>query len=271
MSGPRFYAQHGEDVVAWHALGESPGPRFFVEVGVIDGRRYSNTLAFEERGWRGVCVEAHPDYVELARRNRAASTVVHAAAGNRSAAAVPFHAEPRGALSSLEPRDPRLMAEKYGGFFQGFRVVDVPLRTLDAILEEAGAPTGIELVSIDVEGTELAVLEGFDLSRWRPRVVIAEANDPTRATALRAHLEAAGYSLARVMGGANLFFAATRVDCEALRRAAVDRPYVHTSHPLDGGSDERVVPAAARRGGRLRRLVSALTRATGRSPSRAAG
>ncbi len=255
---PRFYAQHGEDVVAWHALGASAAPRFFVEVGVIDGRRFSNTLAFEERGFRGVCVEAHPDWVDEARRNRPGSAVVHAAVGERSAPSAPFHAEPRGALSSLEPRDPAELRARYGAFFSGYRVVDVPLRTLDEILAGAGAPVGIELVSIDVEGGELAALRGFDLARWRPRVVIAEANDAASATALEAHLRGAGYALARVMGGANHFFAASEADAAALREARVDRSYVHTRHPLDGDGPDAWVHPAPPAGGALRRLARAL-------------
>jgi len=263
MSAPRFYAQHGEDVVLWHALEASDAPRFFVEVGVIDGRRYSNTLAFEERGWRGVCVEAHPDYVELARRNRPASRVVHAAASDHEAASAPFHAEPRGALSSLASRDEAVMRAKYGAFFSGFTTVDVPLRTLDSILRDADAPTDLELVSIDVEGSELAVLAGFDLARWRPRVVIAEANDAPSAASLCTAMSAAGYTLARVIGGANHLFAKSRADLRALRDAHVDCAYVHTRHPIDGaGPDHHVVPDPPRTG-TLRRLARAFARSSG--------
>jgi FkbM family methyltransferase len=263
MNAPRFYAQHGEDVVLWHALGRSEAPRFFVEVGVIDGRRYSNTLAFEERGWRGVCVEAHPDYVELARRNRPASRVVHAAACDREAESAPFHAEPRGALSSLAPRDESLMREKYGAWFAGFTTVEVPLRTLDRILREADAPTGLELVSIDVEGSELAVLAGFDLARWRPRVVIAEANDAESAAALCSFMGAAGYELARAIGGANHLFARSLVDVRALRDARIDSPYVHTRHPIDGAGPDQWVTAQEPRPGALRRLARAFARTSG--------
>jgi FkbM family methyltransferase len=263
MNAPRFYAQHGEDVVLWHVLGRSDAPRFFVEVGVIDGRRFSNTLAFEERGWRGVCVEAHPDYVELARHNRPASHVVHAAACDREAESAPFHAEPRGALSSLAPRDEAVMREKYGAWFSGFTTIEVPLRTLDQILRDADAPTGIELVSIDVEGSELAVLAGFDLAWWSPRVVIAEANDAPSAASLCASMDTAGYQLARVIGGANHLFARSRSDVRALRDARVDCPYVHTRHPIDGaGADEWVAPQEPRPGA-LRRLARAFARTGG--------
>jgi FkbM family methyltransferase len=50
----------------------------------------------------------------------------------------------------------------------------VVVRTLDDILSEARAPTPIDLLSVDVEGHEIEVLEGFDFERWRPRLVLIE-------------------------------------------------------------------------------------------------
>ncbi len=38
-------------------------------------------------------------------------------------------------------------------------VIVVPTRTLDSILEEAAAPVPIDLLSIDVEGHEIEVLQ----------------------------------------------------------------------------------------------------------------
>jgi hypothetical protein len=51
--------------------------------------------------------------------------------------------------------------------------IKVPARTLDDILAEANAQS-IDFVSIDVEGHELDVLDGFNLSRWRPRLILIE-------------------------------------------------------------------------------------------------
>ena len=52
--------------------------------------------------------------------------------------------------------------------------IDVPVRALDDILVEAGAPAQFEFLSIDVEGHELEVLSGFNLARWRPRLILIE-------------------------------------------------------------------------------------------------
>ena len=75
-----YYSQHGEDFLLDRLLSDKKRG-FFVEVGCIDGRRFSNTLIFEERGWRGLCVEAHTGYIELLRQNRPNSIVCHCAAG----------------------------------------------------------------------------------------------------------------------------------------------------------------------------------------------
>ena len=54
------------------------------------------------------------------------------------------------------------------------QVIEVPMRALDDILVEARAPVQFDFLSIDVEGHELEVLSGFDLVRWRPRLILIE-------------------------------------------------------------------------------------------------
>jgi len=257
-----FYSQYGEDIVALKAMGRVRGPRYFVEVGVIDGVRLSNTLALERRGWRGLLVEAHPGFVGLVRANRPGSTVVHAAAADVTGRTMPFHADPRGDLSSLVPRDDAEMRRRFGRWFRGYEVVEVPVRTLDDMLEEANAPAGMEVVSIDIEGGELAALRGFDLGRWRPRMLILEADDADALAALSAHLRPRGYRLARRIG-VNALFTRGWLDRWRVRLAKVDQPVVHTANPMDRDAhDALVMPAAFEtRGAYARRLAGTLRRA----------
>jgi hypothetical protein len=57
----------------------------------------------------------------------------------------------------------------------------VNLRTLDYCIEEweslygSSIPT-IDFISIDTEGTEMDVLTGFDILKWKPRLVAIENN-----------------------------------------------------------------------------------------------
>jgi hypothetical protein len=49
-------------------------------------------------------------------------------------------------------------------------VINVPTRTQDSILTEAGSRRGFDFLSIDVEG-HVKVLPGFDVGRRRPRLI----------------------------------------------------------------------------------------------------
>ena len=236
---PTFYAQHGEDVLAWKVFRNSRGPRFFLEVGIIDGLRFSNTYALEQRGWRGVCVEAHPTYAPIAMRNRPGSVVVHAAAGDQPGV-LPFYADPRGDLSSLVKRDEDTMKARFGHWYRGFQVVEVPVLTLDEVLREADAPRNMEVVSIDIEGAEVAALRGFALAYWRPRVLILETDDAEARARLDAELIPRGYRFARQVG-VNAFYARSRLDAWRLRLTRIDRQVFHPAHPNEPEYGDRVV------------------------------
>lgn len=231
-SHPPFYSQHGEDIIVWKVMSGSRGPQYTVEVGMIDGQRFSNTLAFEKRGWSGLCVEAHPGYVDMVRKNRPGSTVIHAAAADVGGKTMPFHADPRGDLSSLVPRDEAEMKERFGHWFQGYEVVDVPVRTLDDMLYEAQAPRQMELVSIDIEGGEAAALRGMDLRYWQPRILLIEVSDPLTKANLDTQLGESGYQCARVVG-VNGMYTRTAFDAWRVRLARVDDLVLHTAHPGD--------------------------------------
>lgn len=160
---PNYYSQHGEDSLLFEVFADSvPGGRgYFVEVGALDGRCLSNTLCFEELGWRGLCIEAHGDYFELLQRNRPHSTCVHAAVSSSDQASCEFFANHRGALSTLDPSTEGYFREHYAPWFGGFEVQHVRRARLSTLLNEVQAPARFEFLSIDVEGHELEVLAGI--------------------------------------------------------------------------------------------------------------
>lgn len=252
MSNPTYYSQNGEDCLL-HALFADQTDGFFVEVGCIDGRRFSNTLAFEERGWHGICIEAHGDYIELLRANRPGSTVIHCAVGASDRDEVPFYANNRGSLSTLDSTKEEEFRRRYSRFFNGFNVQRVAMRRLDTLFRQCGV-TRLDLLSIDTEGTEAEVLRGLDLPRWRPRVLVIEADTPRDEELLDAILLPAGYHKSVRFAG-NLFYLLEAGMVESVRRFTFSGTLRHTRHPLDEGGDREVAftyptPATAPEGGK---------------------
>jgi hypothetical protein len=74
-------------------------------------------------------------------------------------------------------------------------VIQVPIRTLDSVLTEAGAPAQFDFLSIDVEGHEIEVLRGFDAARWQPRLILLE--DHVGDLSKHNYLRNAGYRIVR--------------------------------------------------------------------------
>jgi FkbM family methyltransferase len=160
---------------------------YFVEVGANRPREESQTWHLEQLGWTGILIEPQPNLADELRMARTAA-VFAVACSSRKNAGRPMHLYVAGALSSLD-------RDRMAPGARPERVIEVPVRTLDEILTEAGAPPGFEFLSIDVEGHEREVLDGFDLARWRPRLVLLE--DHVGNLEKHRFLKAAGYRLIR--------------------------------------------------------------------------
>ncbi len=193
------HAPEGEDVFLWTLLGPKPTGRF-IEVGAFDGVRHSVSYLFESVGWTGVLIEGVPELAEAARAARPGSHVVHAALSKRGSTGTTTFGVLRkgGEVKS----DSSLAAASAGK--RGLEAVEVPLRTMDDVLDEAGAGAGtgepFDFALIDVEGGEADLLDGFDLSRWRVRVIVIEDLTGGADATVRGLLEGAGYERAARLG-----------------------------------------------------------------------
>lgn len=160
---------------------------FFIEVGAADPYSESQSLQFEEVGWKGVLIEPLPEFAIELRRERTAQ-VFNVACSSPSNAGKKMQLHAAGMLSSL---DRSLMAP--GAAVE--RIVDVPVKTLDQILIEANARAPIDFMSVDVEGHEIEVLRGMDFARWQPRLVLVE--DHVRNLLVVRYMRSVGYRLLR--------------------------------------------------------------------------
>lgn len=231
----KYYSQNGEDFLLWEVF-ERKSAGFFVDVGAFDGVHLSNTYSFEQQGWQGICVEPHPKYYEYCKQARLNSTCLNlACVADDTIEKIEFFAEELGLLSGIYAReeDVRDRYKRRKIEFSGFNKVSVPAMTLTSLLEKQVAPQiQIDFISIDVEGAEMDVLRGLDLSRFRPRVLIIEASSAGAKKMLDTHLAAGnGYAFARTLGENN-FYARDPDDIEKLRQTVVKCEIESNLHPL---------------------------------------
>lgn len=212
-----FRAQHGEDRWLDDFFGHTRRG-FFVEVGAYDGVNLSNTYHFEQLGWTGILVEPDPKKAANCRASRPGSkTCECAAVGSPEVSEITFfQVEDGGVFSTTKLTDDH--ARRITNMGLAPAPMRVAAKTLDAILEEAGAPA-VDFVSIDVEGAELEVLGGFDIRRWRPAVVVIESNTKFRLPAVRDYFVSHGYAFHHSIDVNDFYL---RVDSGIVPVAAID-------------------------------------------------
>ena len=228
MKLPCSYAQNFEDVVLWRALKEvSRGT--YIDVGAADPIVDSVTMLFYEQGWRGLNIEPVPSLAAALQEARPRDTTIAAAAGADHGFARLFASASTG-NSTLVPE----LADDAAARGVEFTEITVPVEPLDDLIEHAGIGSGpIHFCKIDVEGAETQVLDGFDLARWQPWIVLIEATKPNRPEpsheGWEPRLLKAGYQLC-LFDGLNRFYlhedhAELAVDL-SYPASAFDEPFV---------------------------------------------
>lgn len=165
----RFHSQNFEDVLLARCFEAEPRG-YYVDVGAEDPDIGSVTRSFYERGWRGLNVEPVPEFHRRLQQRRPRDLNLAVAASNRDGLELELRVVAGTGLSSLEA--PPAEAEAKGG-----ERIRVRTARLDTLLAWAQLPR-IDFLKIDVEGHERAVLEGLDLNRHRPRLIVIETTDP---------------------------------------------------------------------------------------------
>jgi FkbM family methyltransferase len=255
----RFYSQHGEDYLLWEFF-KNKASGYYLDIGAFDGRYLSNTYSFYDAGWRGICVDANPENFKRCAELRAEEMVVHSVCCNTDGENVDFLCEPSGLYSSKdlgqEKKDDVFSRLEKNSLPNELTQIKVPTTTLNSLLSKNLPPnTTIDFISIDVEGAEMEVLNGFDIDKWQPTVIIVEANDEQSKELIIAKLALHAFALGRILG-VNLIFVQGRENLLLIRniniKCAIEKvlhpkgkdytyPQYLSGHIIDSEKDQRLI------------------------------
>lgn len=167
----------GEDALLWYYLTEVLSFRqkgFYVDVGCNDPVQHSNTYRLYQLGWRGIAIDADQDLVERYAKVRPRDVAVTALVSDVEKE-MKFHVF-EGTEGSTADEQSASTLSKTKKIKETRKLRST---TLTAILERFNCPEEFQLLKIDVEGYDEAVLRSVDLRRYRPRIVFIEIHNQT--------------------------------------------------------------------------------------------
>lgn len=192
------FSQFGEDAFLNSILRNQHGR--YVDVGSGHPIRGSNTYALYESGWRGVLIDPLPANVTLSRALRPCDTVIEACCGSEHGFSC-FYAVDTYEFSS---RDSTRFTDM---IHQGeVEILNVEVITL-ASLNLTARPQENVVLSIDVEGDEMEVLEGMDWAAFTPGIIVIEehAGPLAKASPIYEYLLRRSYKLVAVLGISSIY------------------------------------------------------------------
>jgi FkbM family methyltransferase len=143
----------------------------YLDIGAHHPRRLSNTYLFYTLGGSGVLVEPNPCWTSLIAQVRPRDFCLNVGLAGHARSGVPFYVMKSDTLCTFSKQEAERMVSECGEEISEVQNLDVlaPETVLSAHFSE-----GLNLVSMDVEGLELEILEAFDLQRYRPEVFCIE-------------------------------------------------------------------------------------------------
>lgn len=151
----------------------------FLDIGAYEPINISNSYHFEQNNWNVYCFEANTLLIDQLKQQR--KNVFNYAIYNENKDNVEFNVVVAGygggsgmaGISSIE------LSEQYmSRFYHNEEIIkiNVQQKTLNYLLENVIKldTNYIDIISLDVEGGELKVLQGLDLDKYKVKVFVIE-------------------------------------------------------------------------------------------------
>jgi FkbM family methyltransferase len=166
------YSQEGEDVLLDRIIGNIKYSGSFVDIGAFHPIKFSNTYKFYRAGWRGINVEATPGRIAQFRKLRPQDINLEMPVSDKEES-MPFYIFNYPELNTFSEAHVKEWDGK--GNVRLVETVQLKAVTISKILQQyLPNKTSFDLLSIDVEGMDLRILQTIDFNTYRFKYIIAE-------------------------------------------------------------------------------------------------
>lgn len=187
INAARSHSQLFQDLwVLWRCQEKRGG--YFVEFGAANGKSLSNTYLLEkDYQWNGILAEPNPSFHASIRANRNCH-VTDQCVFSKSGEKIKFHCDEYGELSTLSHLS---TSDSHKRNLR--QEIEVETISLNDLLLKFEAPSDIDYISIDTEGSEYDIVSNFDFRKYRVHSFTIEHNGTAAREKIHSVMTANGY------------------------------------------------------------------------------
>ena len=144
----------------------------YIDVGCQHPIKNNNTYLLYKKGWKGIKVDLDKDNIKLFNSARPEDYNVNKALSSEIKNVELYFYHKRSPINTIDKKTSEFQKAKVSS------IRNITTDTLNNIISNTKyKDCCIDLLSIDVEGHELQVLKGFNLTKYRPKVIVVEYLD----------------------------------------------------------------------------------------------
>lgn len=167
----KSYSQCGEDLIIRHIFDalRIPAPTY-LDIGAHHPSLINNTRIFYENGSHGVNVEPDPSLIEAFQKQRPRDINLNIGIAEKKGE-LPFYIMSTRTLNTFSEEQAK--SAEHEGKIKIEQVVNIPVLNVNDVIRN-NFQESPDLISLDVEGLDLAILRSLDFSLYRPKVICVE-------------------------------------------------------------------------------------------------
>jgi len=171
ISKKKYYSFSGVDIVIENIF-KNQKNGFYIDVGCQHPIKNNNTYLLNKKGWCGINIDLDKDNIDLFNHSRPHDDNINIAVSNKIAEVELFFYHKKSPINTIDKKISDYQKAKVT------QIKKIKTNTLNNIIENSKyRKSKFDLLSIDVEGHELNVLEGLDFNFYSPNVIVVEFLD----------------------------------------------------------------------------------------------
>ena len=168
-----YYSFSGVDVVIGNIF-KDKDIGLYIDVGCQHPVKNNNTYILNKKGWKGINIDLDKDNIDLFNISRPNDENINIAISNKISEVELFFYHKKSPINTIDKKTSNYQQAKVT------EIKKVNTNTLDNVISKTKYKNSkFDFLSVDVEGHELQVLEGFDFNLYSPDVIVVEYLDLT--------------------------------------------------------------------------------------------